>query len=98
MYNPAYLNECEKEKQIKRRRVADGVMIGIGIIASFSSLPQVLKILQTGSVEGISFLTQTLALFTVIAWFIYGSYIKNKPLIITTSISMLILELWSCKC
>ena len=91
MYNPANLSECEKEKKIKRRRIADGVMIGIGVMASFSSLPQVLKIFQTGSIEGISLLTQFLALFAVIAWFIYGSYIKNKPLIITTAVTILIL-------
>ncbi len=94
MYNPANLNECQKEKvkrKIKRRHIVDGLMTGIGLIASFSSLPQIIKISQTGSVEGISLLTYIVALFTVIAWFSYGIYIKNKPLMITTSISILVL-------
>ncbi len=91
MYNPSNLNECQKEHKIKQRRVADQVMTGIGLIASFSSLPQVIKIFQTGTIEGISLTTQVLALVTVIAWFIYGFYIKNKPLIITTSITIIVL-------
>ena len=91
MYNPSHLNECEKEKRKTRRRVADRVMIAIGLIASISSIPQVLKIFQTGTVAGISMTTQLLALFTVIAWFIYGLYIKNKPLIVTTFITTFVL-------
>lgn len=91
MYNPSHLNECEKEKERMPRHIADGLMIVIGIIASLSSIPQVLKIFQTGTVAGISMTTQLLALFTVIAWFIYGLYIKNKPLVITTFITTFVL-------
>ncbi|MBL7045666.1 MAG: hypothetical protein ISR99_01375 [Parcubacteria group bacterium] len=91
MYNPQNLNECEKEKKYKKRKFADSAMVVIGVVASLSSIPQVLKIIETGTVAGLSFATQAIALTTVIAWFSYGIYIKNKPLIITTGISTIVL-------
>lgn len=66
-------------------------MTAIGGIASISSIPQVLKIWQTGNVAGISLMTQLLALGAVISWFLYGLYIKNKPLAITSGLSILVL-------
>jgi len=94
MYNPAHLYECEKEKQKKKldhREWDDRIMLFVGSIAAFSSAPQVFKIFQTGSVEGISLSTQLIALGSVVAWFIYGVHIKNKPLAITTFITIVIL-------
>lgn len=92
MYNPANLNECEKEAQKKdHRQWDDRLMLAIGLVASFSSLPQVIKIFQTNTVEGISLTTQLFALLSVVAWFIYGVHIKNKPLAITTFITIIIL-------
>jgi len=66
-------------------------MTAIGGVASVSSIPQVLKIWQTGDVAGISLITQLLALGAVISWFLYGLYIKNKPLAITSGLSLLVL-------
>lgn len=90
MYNPAHLDECEKEKKINRRKFIDAAMLSVGIIASLSSIPQVLKIYQTQDVAGISLITYLIALASVVAWFLYGLYIKNKPLIYSTSIAMVI--------
>ena len=90
MYNPAHLDECEKEKKINRRKFIDVVMLSVGIMASLSSIPQVLKIYQTQDVAGISLITYLIALTSVVAWFAYGTYIKNKPLIYSTSIAMVI--------
>ncbi|PIR85386.1 hypothetical protein COU15_00985 [Candidatus Kaiserbacteria bacterium CG10_big_fil_rev_8_21_14_0_10_45_20] len=91
MYNPQNLHECEVEKKHNPREIIDSLMTIIGGIASISSVPQVLKIWQTGEVSGISLVTQLLALGAVIAWFLYGLYIKNKPLTITSGLSILVL-------
>jgi len=93
MYNPHSLHQCEQEKRRNPRRIADTLMTGIGVVASASSVPQVIQIWQTGVVAGISLLTQVIALFAVTAWLIYGVYIRNKPLIITSSISFVVLSI-----
>ena len=95
MYNPANLHECEKEfkdKKVDHRTWDDRIMLIVGSIASFSSLPQVIKIFQTREVADVSLTAYLIALGSVVAWFIYGVHIKNKPLIITTFISTLILS------
>lgn len=66
-------------------------MTTVGIVASVSSIPQALKIWETGNVSGISLTTQLVALFAVVCWFFYGLYIKNKPLYLTSGISAMIL-------
>lgn len=91
MYNPQNLHECEIEKKRNSRKVIDTLMTGIGGIASVSSIPQVLKIWQTGDIAGISLTTQLVALGAVISWFFYGLYIRNKPLAITSGLSTLVL-------
>jgi MtN3 and saliva related transmembrane protein len=93
MYNPANLNECEVEKKKNPRGFIDKVMIAVGIVASVSSIPQILKIFQEQTVEGISLTTQLLALASVLAWFFYGLYIKNRPLIVTTFVTAIILTI-----
>lgn len=91
MYNPLNLNECEKEKRLNPRKVIDSIMTMIGGIASVSSVPQVIKIWGTGNVSGISLTTQVIALGAVVSWFFYGFYIKNKPLAITSGLSIIVL-------
>lgn len=71
----------------------DGLMTIVGLVASLSSVPQVIKLWQTHDVSGISLATQLIALFAVIAWFVYGIYLKNKPLIITSFLTSLILSI-----
>ena len=66
-------------------------MTAIGGVASLSSMPQALKIWETGTVSGISLTTQLIALFAVCSWFLYGLYIHNKPLAITSGLSILVL-------
>ena len=90
MYNPQNLHECEVEKKRSPRKTIDAIMTTIGIVASVSSIPQALKIWETGEVTGISLTTQLLALFAVISWFFYGLYIKNKPLAITSGLSSIV--------
>ena len=94
MYNPSNFYECQKaqeQKKLEHRKWDDRVMLAIGAVASFSSLPQVFKIFTTHTIEGISLSTQLFALASVTAWFIYGVHIKNRPLAITTFITIIIL-------
>lgn len=93
MYNPDNLHQCEKEKKKRSGNFIDNAMTGVGVVASLSSIPQVLKIWQTGDVSGISIITYIIALGAVVAWFLYGIHIKNRPLIITSFISTIILSI-----
>jgi len=91
MYNPQHVNECEKEKIKSPRGIIDVLMTIIGVIASLSSIPQVVKIWQTGDTSGISLTTYLIALSAVVAWFLYAMYIKNRPLLITSLLSTLVI-------
>jgi len=85
MYNPANLYECEKVKFMRLknhpkdvRRMADTAMTGIGLVASVSNVPQVIKIFETGTVAGVSLTTQLLAFGTIVAWFFYSILKINR--------------------
>lgn len=91
MYNPQNLHQCEVEKKRNPRKFVDNLMTTIGVIASVSSIPQAYKIWKTASVADISLTTQLIALFAVVSWFMYGLYIQNKPLIITSGLTTIIL-------
>ena len=90
-YNPQNLYQCEVEKRKIKRKHVDTIMVVVGLFASVSSIPQAIKIFQTGDVAGISLLTQVIGLASVLAWFSYGFYIKNRPLVITTSVTAVVL-------
>lgn len=95
MYNPQSVHECDKErtKRTRRgtRRLIDTAMTGVGLIASVSSVPQVVHIFQTKTVAGLSLATQLIALGAVAAWFFYGLYIRNRPLAITSGVTIAVL-------
>ena len=82
--------EDKRESQARVRGKADGLMIVIGLIGAISSVPQVLKIYQTGDVSGISLATYILAFLVILSWFFYGLYIKNRPLIYTSFLTAII--------
>ena len=93
MYNPQHMHVCEKIKTSHAQKtVIDYLMTFVGVIASLSSIPQVIKIWQTQDVSGISLMTQILALVSVIAWFLYALYIRNMPLGITSAITTVVLS------
>lgn len=92
-YNPHNLYECEKEKKRKQRGLVDTVMTGIGLIASVSSIPQIIRLYETKTAVGISLATQLIALGAVITWFFYGTYIKSKPLMVTSFFTTIVLAI-----
>lgn len=91
MYNPKHLYECELEKRRNPRALIDGLMTFIGGVALISSLPQAVKIWQSANVSGISLTTHAIALVAVLAWFLYGLYIRNQPLALTSGVSSIVL-------
>lgn len=92
MYNPFHLHQCEKEKQRRPRRIIDNLMMLVGVIASLSSAPQLIKNWQIHDASGVSLITYFIALVSVAAWFLYGLYIKNRPLIYTSALSIVIIS------
>lgn len=66
-------------------------MTVIGGVASLSSVPQIIKIWETGNITGISLTTYLVSFGTVCTWLLYGVYIKNKPLTVTSSISAVVI-------
>lgn len=92
MYNPFHLHQCEKEKRRMPRRVIDNLMILVGVIASLSSAPQLVKNWQIHDASGVSLITYLIALGSVAVWFFYGLYIKNRPLIYTSAVSIVIIS------
>lgn len=72
------------------RRKFDTVMTWVASLAAISNLPQVFKIWQTGSAEDISFLTYGIAITALVFWVAYGFYIKSRPIILGSTISLLL--------
>jgi uncharacterized protein with PQ loop repeat len=62
-------------------------MVGLGVLSAFSSLPQVIQNYKTHSASGVSLITYIISIITIISWLAYGMYIKNKPLIYTSTVS-----------
>jgi len=89
--HPGHIQYCEEEKRKRPRKLIDTLMTFVGVVASVSSIPQIIKIWQTGNVEGIAISSYIIALVAIVCWFFYGMYLKNKPLIITSILSALIL-------
>ena len=92
-HNPQHTHEHQKHRTRGHHHFADKLMTVIGVVASFASVPQVYKIWTEQTVEGISLTTHIIALVAVFSWFLYSTHIKNRPLMITSSISTIILAI-----
>lgn len=51
------------------------------ILSTIAFLPQAYKVVRTKEVEGISLLTYTIFVASVILWFVYGVFINDIPII-----------------
>ncbi|MDP3784966.1 MAG: PQ-loop domain-containing transporter [bacterium] len=70
------------------RRKFDSVMTWVASISAVSNLPQVIKIWTRHSAADISLGTYGIAIASLVFWIAYGSYIKSKPIILGSSISL----------
>ncbi len=61
-----------------------------GICTTISFLPQVLKIWRTKSVYDISLLTYLIFTFGVANWLIYGLIIREKPIILANTVTLIL--------
>lgn len=66
----------------------------IGLLAATcttaSFIPQVVHILKTGNVEGISLLMYSIFTFGVACWLIYGLILSDLPMILANLITLLL--------
>lgn len=74
----------------KGRRKFDAVMTWVASLAAISNLPQAIKIFQTRSAEDISLGAYGIAIVALLFWTPYGFYIKSKPIILGSSISLIL--------
>lgn len=72
------------------RRKFDVVMSWVASLAAISNLPQVIKIWETKSAGDISLGTYGIAIISLVFWIIYGFYIKSRPVILGSSVSLLL--------
>ena len=62
----------------------------IGVACSFSSLPQVIKLVQTKESDDISIAMLLMTIFGLSNWVIYGVYNNSISLILTCSICVIL--------
>lgn len=74
-------------------RAIDRWAMVIGVLAPLASLPQVFQIIETKNADGVSVLTWVLYMLLSILWIIYGIAHKER-VIVVTNILWLILELF----
>ena len=72
------------------RRKFDLVMTWVASVSAISNLPQVLKIWARQSAQDISLGTYAIAIASLIFWIAYGFYIKSRPIILGSFISLLL--------
>ncbi|MEK7172473.1 MAG: SemiSWEET transporter [Patescibacteria group bacterium] len=68
------------------------VILGLvaAALTTFSSLPQVIKIIKIKSTKDISLGTYILVVTGIILWLIYGLLIKDLPLIAANIVSLIL--------
>jgi MtN3 and saliva related transmembrane protein len=69
------------------------IIISTGILGAclttFSSLPQVIRIIRTKRTHDISLITYVMLNLGIVTWLIYGIMIKDIPLILANGISLI---------
>ncbi|MGB0733417.1 MAG: SemiSWEET family sugar transporter [Pontibacterium sp.] len=66
----------------------------IGLVAAFCTttafVPQVLLILRTGNVDGISLQMYSIFTFGVAMWFTYGIVLRNIPVLLANFVTLIL--------
>lgn len=73
------------------KRYLDYAVYMMGIISPLMTFPQVFEIWQTKSAEGVSPLTWGTYFFSSIVWLAYGITHKEKPIILSNALYILII-------
>lgn len=82
--------------EISKRRIAmDWEIIGYAAAAltMFGFLPQLVKMVQTKSVDDVSLVMMVQMGFGVFLWMLYGLHLDNSPLIVANVVSLSTLTL-----
>ena len=58
-------------------------------LTTFSSLPQVIKIIKTKRTKDISLITYLMLTIGVLSWLLYGVFITDIPLILANLVSII---------
>ncbi len=67
----------------KKKRIIDKLIYPIGILGPIMSIPQLIEVFMYKKVSGLSITTWSIWAFFDIFWLIYGFAHKEKPIIIT---------------
>jgi len=70
-------------------KLAEPIMMLIGIIGQSLFYLQAYKIYTVGSADDVSALGFSFALFSLVSWFIYGLIIKNRVLILVNAFAVI---------
>jgi uncharacterized protein with PQ loop repeat len=73
----------------KWKRWLDKLVFVAGVFGPIMTIPQILKIWATGNAAGVSAASWIGYLITAIVWFIYGIAHREKPIIVTYAIWIL---------
>jgi uncharacterized protein with PQ loop repeat len=71
-------------------RMLDHLVLSLAVIGPMFDIPQLYQIYAKKSAEGVSFFTWFLFAFFAIPWLIYGIVHKEKPIIISYALWILI--------
>ncbi|MDP2655552.1 MAG: SemiSWEET family transporter [bacterium] len=72
------------------KRFLDYLMYGVSVFAPFALMPQIVSIYRDHQTQGVSLETWVLLTAFSILWTIYGIVHKDKPIIITHSLFMIL--------
>ncbi len=72
-----------RKRELKWKRIFDKLIYVVGVIGPLMTLPQVFKIWINHQVSGVSIISWAAYLIMAFFWVIYGFIHKEKPIILT---------------
>jgi len=72
-----------RKRKLRWQRVFDKLIYVVGVVGPLMTLPQVFKIWIGQNATGVSAISWIAYLITAIFWMIYGVIHKEKPIIVT---------------
>ena len=88
--NRLFISRNNLSKNIPVKKYIDKAIYPIGIIGPLSILPQLFSIWSQRSAVGLSFFTWFTGVVIALFWVTYGVVHKEKPIIISSTLSMFI--------